>query len=347
MKAVFLVGSYVPHQLTSINSLIDLYNVEVYSFSISKMFKYIPESKQCFTPFLFNNFGKIRALDKIRKIKPDIVITAGWMIQDYNWICKKIRSSSSIPVVAMSDTPWYGTWKQKINTIIAPFHVKKAFTHLWVAGIRQYDYARKLGFADKQVIFNSLCADLNIFKKVDIESKEKCYPKNLLYIGRLTEVKGLQNLLKAWQKIKSKKGWTFTLIGCGELKDELVNSKYFKVKNYMPQDSLLKEMQESGCFVLPSTHEPWALVIHEAAAAGLPIICTETCGAAPHFVINNYNGFRVRNNSINDLKDKLEVIINCTDEKLMSFSHRSRQLSQSITPEIQAASIMQLLYDKE
>lgn len=346
MKAVFLVGSYVPHQLTSINSLIDLHGVEIYSFSISKNFKYIPEKRNNFTPYMFGDYGKTGTLNKIKNIKPDIVVTAGWMIPEYNWVCKQLKKSSTIPIVAMSDTPWYGTLKQKINTIIAPFHVKKAFTHLWVAGIRQYDYARKLGFSNMQIVFNSLSADVQIFEKVDIESKVKEYPKNFIYIGNYLEIKGLKNLISSWGSIVDKKGWTFTLIGAGELKDELIESGNFIVKDYMPQEKLLNEMREAGCFVLPSLSDQWALVLHEAAAAGLPIICTETCGAAPHFVINNYNGYRIKDNDKADLKHKMEMIINSTEEKLFAFSHSSRKLSQSITPEIQTASIMQLLYDK-
>ena len=43
MKIAFLVGSYVPHQLASINSLIDNYDCEILSYSISEKFKFIPE----------------------------------------------------------------------------------------------------------------------------------------------------------------------------------------------------------------------------------------------------------------------------------------------------------------
>ena len=102
----------------------------------------------------------------------------------------------------------------------------------------------------------------------------------------------------------------------------------------MSQEDLLHEMQNAGCFVLPSIHEPWALVIHEAAAAGLPIICTETCGAAPHFVINNYNGKIIKPKSSNSLQTAMEEIMNMTSSELIDFSAKSRLLSTSINPEI-------------
>lgn len=345
MKAAFLIIDYVPHQILSIRGLIENYQAKALAFHVGSQIKDVP-SLDSFESIQYNTLDKKEILNKISEFKPDVVIAAGWMIPEYNWVCKQLRKQVDIPIVAQTDTPWYGTFRQRVNCLISPLHVKRAFTHIWVAGIRQYDYARKLGFANEQIVFNSLTADNAIFNRVNIEAKARSYPKNFLYIGRFTHVKGLDNLIKAWNAIEDKKGWTFTLIGAGEQKQQLEESRAFVVKDYMTQDLLLDEMQEAGCFVLPSLFEPWALVIHEAACAGLPIVCTETCGAAPHFVINNYNGYRVKDNSVEDLKNKLEKIINLNTLELLNFSHRSRELSVSINPQVQAANIGQLIYGK-
>lgn len=42
----------------------------------------------------------------------------------------------------------------------------------------------------------------------------------------------------------------------------------------MPQEELAEELEKAGAFILPSVTEPWALVIHEAACAGLPILAS-------------------------------------------------------------------------
>jgi len=343
MKAVFLVIDYVPHQVLSIKNLIDKANAQVLAFHVGRFNRDTPTNLSNFHTYLSQDFTKYEILKKIEDFSPDIVVSAGWMIPEYNWVCKQLKKSSNIPIVAMSDTPWYGTWKQKINALISPFHVKKAFTHLWVAGIRQYDYARKLGFSNEQIIFNSLCGDTETFNKVQLDPKKESYPKNFIYIGRFEKIKGLHNLIKAWGSIKDKKGWTFTLIGAGTMKEELQKSGGFIVKDYMTQDKLVAELQNAGCFVLPSLHEHWALVIHEAAIAGLPIVCTETCGAAPHFVINDYNGYRIENNDVNDLQQKLTQIINVTDNQLCLMSENSRKISHSICPEYQLANLLQLI----
>lgn len=343
MRVVFLVIDYVPHQVLSIKSLIDTAGAEVRAFHVCHFSTHVPTDLPNFVTTHFQAVPREEMLQQIRDFEPDILVTAGWAVPVYNWICKQLIKSHNIPIVAVSDTPWYGTIKQRINAFISPFHVKTMFTHIWVAGIRQYDYARKLGFSNQQIIFNSLSAENYIFNQVNIEVKKFNYPKNFVYVGRLINIKGLRNLAIAWSSISDKKGWTFTLIGNGEMKEELIMDGNFIVKDYLPQDLLVDEMQNSGCFVLPSLKEPWAIVLHEAAAAGLPIICTETCGAAPHFVINNYNGYRVCDNSVMDLQIKLERIINMSDDDLVDFCNRSRELSIAINPQIQTASLLQLL----
>lgn len=342
MKIVFLVVDYVPHQILSIKTLIEKHQAQVLAYYVGKFVKDVPELPH-FSTHQYQSQSKEEILRSILDFQPDIVVTAGWFVSEYNWLSKQLRKKTAVPIVAMSDTPWYGTLRQKINVLSSPFHVKKMFTHVWVAGIRQYDYSRKLGFSNDQIIFNSLSANNRIFEHVDIDKKRSDYPKNFLYIGRYTPIKGLRNLAEAWAAISDKKGWTFTLVGSGEIGKELKATGNFIVKDFMPQDSLLREMQHAGCFVLPSLHEPWALVLHEAVGAGLPIICTETCGAAPHFVINNYNGYRIKDNSVADLKIKLKEIINKDEAELITFSKRSRALSTAINPEIQAASLLQIL----
>ena len=46
----------------------------------------------------------------------------------------------------------------------------------------------------------------------------------------------------------------------------------------------------SDALVLPSDYEPWALVVNEAAAAGLAIVTSDVVGAAAALVRENRNG---------------------------------------------------------
>ena len=339
MKAVFLIIDYVPHQILTIKNLISNYDAEVFSYHVGRFDKTIPVMPH-FTTTQYDSISKQDVLENIISINPDIVVVAGWMIPEYIWVAKQLKKQLNVPIVSYSDTQWYGTFRQKINTYLSPYHVKKAFTHIWVAGIYQFEYARRLGFKKENILFNSLSADTELFKTIDIDKKVPNYPKNFLYIGRFIEEKGLQFLVEAWQNIKDKKDWSLTLIGDGYLKQKFIDDKSIKILPYMNQNLLVQEMQNSGCFMLPSIYEPWALVLHEAAAAGLPIICTNICGASPHFVYNNFNGFVVDPSSSEQLITAMEKIMQLDTDDIIQYSKRSRELGLSITPEISILSLM-------
>ena len=341
MKAVFLIIDYVPHQVLAIKNLIKICNAEVQAYHVGRFNTTIPEIDQFFT-IQYQTLKKEEILSNILSLNPDIVVVAGWMIPEYIWVAKKLRKKLDIPIVSYSDTQWYGTVRQKINAFISPWHVRKAFTHIWVAGIYQFEYARRLGFKKENIIFNSLSADTDLFKSVDIESKRNNYPKEFIYVGKFSEEKGLNNLIQAWNNIKNKKGWNLTLIGDGHLKKDFLNEN-ITIKDYMSQELIAQEFQNSGCFVFSSIKESWALVLHEAAAAGLPIICTNVCGATPHFVIDGYNGKVVKPHSVESLQNAIQKIIDLDDFRLMQYSYRSKLLSQSINPEISIHSLISIM----
>ncbi|MFZ2284907.1 MAG: glycosyltransferase [Lutibacter sp.] len=341
MKIVFLVINYMPHQLVSIQSVIKYYSAEVHAFNYKDEHT-IPKGIENLHTYQLKAFNRNQFLNKIIDTKPEMMVVAGWAVKDFVWVSKKVRNKLNIPVVSYSDTQWRGTWKQKVNSFISPWHIKKAYSHLWVAGMYQFEYARKLGFAKNQIIYNSLSCDVELFRQTSLEHKQNNYPKNFLFIGRFVPVKGLDLLIEAWQKIEDKKGWTITLIGDGPLKEKFRNIEGINIKDFMPQDLLIKEIEIAGCFVLPSVYEPWALVIHEAAASGLPIIATENCGAAPHFVISDWNGFQVKP-QVNSIKIALQDIMDLDITCLMRFSENSRKLAESITPELGAAQLMSIL----
>ncbi|MDR1583281.1 MAG: glycosyltransferase [Prevotellaceae bacterium] len=93
----------------------------------------------------------------------------------------------------------------------------------------------------------------------------------------------------------------------------------------------------------PSVFEPWALVLHEAVAAGLPVLSSEVCGAVPYFVIHNFNGFTFLSKNVIAIEKALLSIVNSDEIKLLEMSHNSRKLSERITPKIVAKTFLSVL----
>ncbi len=341
MKLVFLVSDYMPHQLTTINTLIENYQAEILSVTFKESIptKVLPEHSF----FHYNGEQRDDFLKTILEFNPIAVVVAGWFFDDFVWISKQIRKRIDIPVVAYSDTQWSGSFKQRINCILSPFHLKKAFSHIWVSGIYQYEYARKLQYSKSNIIMHSLSCSKEYFTGISNPSFEiKREFKKLLFVGRFVEVKGLDLLLKAWSQIPDKNGWRLTLVGEGPLKNELKYSADVEIKDFMNNENLIIEMRNSDCFILPSIFEPWGVVIHEAVASGLPVIATNICGAVPHFVINNFNGLVVEP-KVESILRALRKLIAMSSVELERFSKNSKMLANRITPNDAVASIYSLI----
>ena len=275
------------------------------------------------------------------KWNPICVVSSGWRDKGYNKVCAKFKYLGT-PTLATSDTQWRGG-KQWFNRLLSPFRHKRYFDYIWAAGLLQYDYARKLGLDSSRILLNCFSADTDIFSKVSLDAKYKAYPKRFLFVGRFVDVKGIDILLKAWNNIPDKKNWTLELVGDGPLK-EAFKRDYPNViiKDFMSQEALANEASNAGCFILPSRFEQWSLVIQEFASAALPIICTRQCGASRHFVLNGFNGFVVEADNISELTESMNKIINLPVIELLKMSERSRHISQTVTPDFVADTLLSI-----
>ena len=116
--------------------------------------------------------------DFLKNIKWDIIYTSGWVDKEYLQLLLKLKFSASIIGI---DDMYNGTLKQKLLPYFGLF-IKKFFTHAWVAGIRQYEYARRLGFNHNDIVQELLVAQSQ-FKEIKYLSDRKCF----LYIGARDE----------------------------------------------------------------------------------------------------------------------------------------------------------------
>jgi len=325
------------------------YNVEVLQRDIGKAFPFKLENE---IPGLhiknlsefgndYNSFSKY--CDDVNPVM--IMACEG----KYKWYLKylyKYRSKSpQTPVLMACDAQWLGGGGNWLKRLTFPFMYNKIYTHVLAAGLWQTVYALKVGFKREQIIRPFYSANTPLYENVDIECKKNNYPKNFLYVGRLVDVKGIRNIIEAWSSIADRKGWTLTFIGKGDLFDYIQKNadKDVILHDYMSQPDICKIMEKSGCALIPSHYEPWGLVVHEAAAAGLPMIVCENVGSANMFVQDKYNGITVRENDTNDLKRAMEMIINSSDEQLLEMSHRSRRLSRRICPEDVASAMLSVM----
>ncbi len=306
-------------------------------------------------PFQFAKEQGINLIDKpalsysdlvtlIDKIAPDSIICSGWVDKDYLAICK--RYFKKIPTVLALDNHWNGTLKQRIATLVSPVFILNRFSYCWVPGGKQKKYAQKIGFKEEEIFEGFYSADTNYFWRMyheNIELKRRSFPKRFLYVGRFYEFKGLTDLWRAFIQIQNEtpNDWELWCLGTGSL--EPVAHPKIKYFGFIQPKEMQKFIKEAGVFVLPSRFEPWAVVIHEFACSGFPIICSTAVGAAETFVKPGENGFIFESNNVESIKRAMKKVITCSENELFGMGQKSHEFSKQITVNSWTQTINQFL----
>lgn len=276
------------------------------------------------------------ALDTfVRNLSPDAIVVSGWSDKHYNRLAKAYKAT--IPVTLALDNPWLGTLKQRILTA-ASFMLRNSFNAVWVAGMSQYEYAGRLGFPKSRIYSDLYCADTNKFYESSVVNrsvKQQAYPKRLVYLGRLVAYKQPLLLAQVFNDLvkREKYPWKLVIAGEGPLKQTISKQGYdhVLVEDFVAPGSLVKFYREAGAFCLPSIHEHWGLAVHEAAAAGLPLLLSDTVESGSAFLINHYNGYSFATHDRASLEKCLQQLMNLSDEHLLLMSDNSVALSSRIT----------------
>lgn len=277
----------------------------------------------------------------VDQIKPDLVYVAGWGDSTYNAIAKKFRNQ--IPVIVGMDNPWKGSLKQRLATLLAPFFLKPLFSKIWVPGKKQYEFARRLGFSHQDILSGLYCADHTLY---ETPARKDFATKKLLYVGRFVEYKRPHWLVEAFTSLASGgkyNNWELIMIGNGPLKESLQSAAAghkIRIIDFQQPAEIITSFQEATVFCLPSHHEHWGVVVQEAALVGLPMILSDTCGAAEDFLINGYNGYVFETESADSLKNSLEKIMNASDEQLHEMSLASTSLAKRLTQQTWTATLL-------
>jgi glycosyltransferase involved in cell wall biosynthesis len=350
MVVLYLYSEVMGYQMPILDEYVKVYGADVHvvHWNHKKLSHYSNPLIHGVSFYKRSEFTKAGLKEFVEKLKPDIIYISGWMDIGYLAAVLPLRLKGT-PVVTAFDDIWFGTLKQKVASFFFPFIKSFFFSHAWVAGPYQYEYAKRLGFKNNNILFNCLSADTLIFNKAFIDSisnKAKCYPHRFLYVGRFEIEKGVDILANAWSNLKSKnecKDWGLTLIGNGSLRDSLSILPEIEIINFLNPEKLGEEIVKYGCLILPSRNEQWGVVLHEFTSAGFPIICSDICGATPVFVVKGFNGNIFKSGSVADLEKQILWIMNMSDDELKEMSFRSNRIGQKISPELVAASFMSII----
>lgn len=135
-----------------------------------------------------------------------------------------------------------------------------------------------------------------------------------LYVGRIVDVKNIPVMLDAFVRaFDNRSDVELRIVGKGNMLAEL-SVEYASHKNIVFAgakygDELSKEYHEASALILPSSYEPWGLVVNEAMAAGLPVIVSDQVGAAHDLVAGRDTGFIFPYQDADKLAEQMKILV--------------------------------------
>ncbi len=150
--------------------------------------------------------------------------------------------------------------------------------------------------------------------------KQKKIKNSVLFVGRLIKLKGVYDLLKAFEQVKkSVPDAVLFIAGYGEeeggmkkmIRERGINDVIFLGK--INKKGVARYMKSCEVLVLPSYSEGFPLVLVEAMACGMPIVTTNARGL-PEIIKNGLNGLIVNVGNYDDLAAKCKSFL--TDDRL-------------------------------
>lgn len=306
---------------------------------------YAPFDKSTFTDnvqrYVWDNEmpGPEQLLPLIEEFGPDAIIMWSWDGKGYRAVMKE-WSGRALRVMFSSNF-WHGTPKQLVGLLVHGSYVNPLFDCVWVPGERSELFARRIGFAGKDIIRGANSADTPLFDRGARTGEELASHRRFLFVGRLIEHKAPTMLARAYAAYRQlvPDPWELDVVGGGPLAKDFEGIEGVRIQGFMQPRDLSELMHESSAFILPSHIEWYGVVVHEAGAAGLPLICSDGVGAVPHLLQDGFNGWTIAAGDQEGLTDAMLRMNAVEPERLQSMSDGSRALASRLSPKIWALNL--------
>jgi glycosyltransferase involved in cell wall biosynthesis len=200
----------------------------------------------------------------------------------------KIALKKGKPVIFTPHTlhEMYASFKRGIHK-----HIVKKCNKILALSKKDEEKLILLGIPFNKIEIISLGVDSRKFKPVNKKIEKRL---KILFVGRLSQKKGIDLLLNASEQVKDA---DFLIAGkvdnsqiLNEIKKKQENNGNVKFLGSPSDKNLALIYRKADLFVFPSRADSFGMVNLEAMASGLPIIASNV-GAVPELIENGKTGF--------------------------------------------------------
>lgn len=260
--------------------------------------------------FLANRNLSIRfqpgLLTRVRALLPDVMVCDGF----FKWTlpCLVQRIVAGTPLVVCYERTEHTERRAQRARILYRKFVLRRTDAVCCTGRLCGEYTQSLGMPAERITYGHMAADTGgIAEKASRVSRVACESLRsdlgvqglmFLYVGQLVPRKGIRELLAGWAEFERvEPDATLCLVGDGPEHGALQalcrekSVERVRFVGAVDYDELPPYYAAADALVMPTLEDNWSLVVPEAMACGLPILCSEYNGCWPELVHEGRNGW--------------------------------------------------------
>ncbi len=270
--------------------------------------------------------GPDEITEVLTRFRPDAVLMHSWHFKPYREAMKALPAGT-LRVLWM-DNVWRNTPKQWLGRMSSSAFVRPLFDCVMVPSDRTEFFARRLGFAESEVIRGSLSADTTLFRSPPRSGTELASRRRFIACLRLVHHKGADVLADAYRRYRdlSDDPWELHVAGLGEMAHHFDGIEGVEMLGFRQPAELAELMRHASALVVPSRIDPFGVIVHEGAISGMPIVSTYKVGAASAFVQDGQNGWVVASDDVDALATAMLRMSQQDEARLEHMSDVSRAL---------------------
>jgi glycosyltransferase involved in cell wall biosynthesis len=283
----------------------------------------------------FTYSGLMRVLDRER---PDVIISNGFSIATTKlWAKSLIRSTPYII--------WSGdianSWKpeHRLRLLQRRLLVRRAVGFIAYSS-RARDYLLQLGACAEEISIGINTVDTTHFARLnETRNANADEAHRLLFIGDLVSRKGVDRLLKIVQVLaRRRQDFVLDIVGSGseqpkleQLSKELQIEGYVNFIGFKQKQDIPYYLARASCFVFPTHHDIWGLVLVEAMAAGLPCLSSVDAGATFDLIRDGETGFALDFSDTTAVSDKIGWLLDHPAERESIGRQAKNFIAENVT----------------
>lgn len=264
------------------------------------------------------------------KFKPEVMISCEMGVRTlsaliYKWFhpgCKLIEWATLSEHTEKSR----GAFRNFLRKIIL-----KNVDAVMVNGASGQRYIESFGVASQKIFKVPCTTDIKPFLNIPLRTYN--HTKKILYVGHLTELKGILGFLRSfakWMQKHPEENVEFMVCGQGPLKDQITNLELpanlkLTLLGSVPYSQIPNIFSQAEIFAFPTLSDEWGVVVNEAMASGLPVLGSLYSQSVEELVEDNRTGWIFSPDDPISVESAISNMMSTPPERLKEFGERGRE----------------------